>query len=228
MACPITIALASVDKYQTLIAGLLALFGAWLTVRKLTEQIRQAETLEADRRERRNLAARTVMPATLTELIEYAMACIHFLGQFHPRELGQVVAPEGVEAPRVPAEALLNLRECVQFGDEIVAEVIADMMSQIQIQHSRLASITRPRDGEIILPLNIEVCLVDAVEVYARASKLFPYARRVPDAAPATPTIEDLRASVWHCHFDPEKEQAVQERIGRWIPNQQRASFKYV
>ncbi len=101
MSCPITAIITVIDKYQTLIAGLLALLGAWWTVRKLSEQIRQTAIIETDRRERRNLAARTVMPAALSALIDYATSCLKFLDQFQPdEEYGLIAAPPGISPPR--------------------------------------------------------------------------------------------------------------------------------
>jgi hypothetical protein len=225
MSCPIAAILGTIDRYQTLIAGLLALLGAWWTVRRLSEQIRQTAIIETDRRERRNLAARTVMPAALSALVDYATACLKFLEQFGRDEYGLVTPPPGISPPSVPSEAMLTLRECIQFGDYAVAEIIADMISKIQIQQARLVDILRfaAEPGGIITQENINTYTVDALEVIARASKLFPYARRDLNAEPLTPpTTDDIRRAARLRGIDEQRE-GVYARIDRWTPNQERA-----
>jgi hypothetical protein len=224
MSCPITAVLGVVDRYQTLIAGLLALLGAWWTVNKLSEQIRQTAQIETDRRDRLNLAARTVMPAALSALVEYATICLKFLNQFHPDEYGVITPTPGVSPPSVPTEAILTLRDCIQFGDYSAAELIADMISKIQIQQARLVDILQfaSEAGGIITQRNIDTYVVDALEVIARASKLFPYARRDLNGSPATPTVDDIRRAARLRGID-ERREDVYALIDRWEPNKERA-----
>lgn len=225
MSCPITIALKYVEQYQTLIAGVLAFVGAWWTVRKLSAQIRQSGLIENERRERSHMAARTVMPAALSELDEYASACLRFLEQFHlnPNASGVITAALNIPVPSVPAETLLTLRECIQFGDQSVAELVADMISKIQIQNARLISTTRRlnQPGQLIVQRNIDTYVVDALEIRARAFKLLPYARRAADASPATPTVDDIREAARLSDID-ERRTGVYDVITLWTPNQER------
>ena len=179
--------------------------------------------METDRRERRNLAAQTVMPAALSELIEYASTCLKFLAQFHPHEYGLLTATLNLPVPAVPSESILALKECIEFADKSVADIVADLLSKIQIQQSRLVVIAqRVREPEkIITRMNINTYVIDALEVHARVSKLFPYARRDTQAGPMVPTIDDIRQSARLCDVD-EAGAGISEQIDRWRPNLER------
>ena len=61
-----------VFNFQTLLGAILAIAGAWWTVSAIKRQIRHLETQETERRRRRNAAARSVMPAALSELCDYS------------------------------------------------------------------------------------------------------------------------------------------------------------
>jgi len=163
------------------------------------------------------------MPAALSALVDYATACLKFLDQFQRDEYGLVAPPPGISPPSVPAEAMLTLRECIQFGDYAVAEVIADMISKIQIQQARLVDILRfaKEHGGIITLANIDTYVVDALEVIARASKLFPYARRDLNARLETPTPDDIRQAARVRGID-ERREDVYAQIDRWVPNRER------
>jgi hypothetical protein len=53
------------SRYQTLIGGLAAFVGAYLTVQAVRSQIQQADRLEDERRERESYAARAALPLAL-------------------------------------------------------------------------------------------------------------------------------------------------------------------
>jgi hypothetical protein len=65
-----------VDHWQTLIAGLLALGGAWWTVHAIRAQVGQAREVEVDRRAREERAAKVVLSLALSELTQYAKYCL--------------------------------------------------------------------------------------------------------------------------------------------------------
>src|ERR1700744_5925403 len=58
--------------WQTLIAGLVALGGAYITVRTMNQQAREAT-------ERKRRSARAMLPSTLDEIHNYALASIRWL-----------------------------------------------------------------------------------------------------------------------------------------------------
>jgi hypothetical protein len=67
------------NRYQTLIAGVFALVGAFLTVQAVRGQIQQADRLEEERRERESYAARAALPLALSGItITHSSACTRF------------------------------------------------------------------------------------------------------------------------------------------------------
>lgn len=71
-------------QWETLLTGVAALAAATLTVAKLNDQIRQTEQLASDQRQRRQRAARAVLPLALSELSDYAKACMIGLNDLRP------------------------------------------------------------------------------------------------------------------------------------------------
>jgi hypothetical protein len=187
-------------NYQTLIAGFVALGGAALTVLAINKQIKSSQDQEDERRRRRNLAARAMMPAALSEICNYSERCMKILLPLLPAAGEHRVTGRIQSVPPVPTEALYTLRHSIEFGDDQVAEVIADLIRKIQIQHTRLVSTeNRLSSAQSVLRSNVLDYIVDALEVFARASKLFPYARRATDE-PATATVkEDLELAARNC-----------------------------
>jgi ABC-type nickel/cobalt efflux system permease component RcnA len=68
-----------VDHWQTLVTGIIALVGAWWTVRGIRSQIKQTIEFERDQHEREERAARSVLPMALSEIAQYAIDCIKLL-----------------------------------------------------------------------------------------------------------------------------------------------------
>lgn len=176
-------------EWETLVTGIVAVLVAALTVRKLSEQIRQTERLAADQRKRRARAARAMLPLALSEIADYATACIQGLYALHScfRPNGALNQPqvEGSLAawtsPRLPENVLFLLKECIEFSDDGPAEAMAELVRHFQVQNSRiLDNISRIRlnDGvHLVLWANIEQDIQDAAELYARASVLFPFSK---------------------------------------------------
>jgi hypothetical protein len=167
-------------NYQTLIAGSLALLGAIWTVSTIKRQIKQAGDQEKERRERKHLVAQAMASDALSQLSNYARSCVKLLSTLLPVEGEQTVtATVNNEVPPIPAGAVLTLGGCLEFGDGPIRKDIADLIRKLQIQHSRLIDIKSWLNDEekLVVRSNIIDFILDALEVYARCAKLFPYAR---------------------------------------------------
>ena len=57
-------------EWETLVTGLAAIIAAFMTVRKLNDQIKQANDIEADHTRRRERAARAELPMSLVEFTD--------------------------------------------------------------------------------------------------------------------------------------------------------------
>jgi hypothetical protein len=143
-----------------------------------------------------------MMPAALSELCAYSQNCITLLRPLIPKTPDeQRIIGELAEIPPIPYNALFTLRESVEFGGDQLAEAIADLISRMQIQHARATSVKGRllSQDKIVVRTNIVDYIVDCLEVFARASKLFAYARRETDEAPGPLTCGDVRTAAHAC-----------------------------
>ena len=162
---------------------------AWLTIAKLKEQIRQTEQLAADQRQRRARAARAMLPLALSELAEYATTCIRKLRDLRPcflsnGSLDRTKSHELLASWTVPQfgyKVLSILKECIEFVDDEPGEAIAILIRHLQVHNTRLQedlSTLRLSNGRHSLSFAIiEQDIIDAAEIYARASALIPFSR---------------------------------------------------
>jgi len=169
------------DKWQTLITGALAVFGAWLTVGAVREQIKSSEAVEERRRLQEVYAARAVLPASLSLLTEYAQSCMRLMEQLV--DDGSLCRrPPGYLVPSIPSEALEAIRNCIRFADPARAKEMADLLHWLQIQNSRICALGfRSNDYPDASPYEIYRRILDAAELHARTSALFDYGRRLDE-----------------------------------------------
>jgi hypothetical protein len=186
------------DKWQTLAAGILALFGAWLTVRKIQDQINQSDKLEELRRVREERAAKAVLPLALSELTQYGLDCIIFLAPFVPGG-GKVQGPtHALEAPKRPDGILGMLQAVARSDDESVARNVMMLLSKLQVQNARINGLvwrslkSHPPSMSITETLD---CIYDAADLYAHTAKMYSYARDI-DALHQRCSASELKAAL--------------------------------
>jgi hypothetical protein len=188
LALPNTLYLGSDGRLQweILLTGVAALLAAGGTIFMLNRQIRQTGEIATDQRRRRARAARAILPLALSEVAEYATACINGLyalrtsfRQDGSLDQSHAIAPWTL--PRLPENVLSSLKECIEFVDDTAAETMTNLIRHFQVQNSGIASTMarlRLNDGvHLVMWANIEKIVVDAAELHARASVLFPFAR---------------------------------------------------
>jgi hypothetical protein len=172
----------------------LALVGAWLTVRSVRTQIRQAEAQAEEVRKREEFAAKAILPLALSQLSIYGQDCIRLLDPL----AADSHVPEGAQAPRVPERVISVLQECTRYADEKIASQIAILLGKLQVQQSRLNELLTQRAGQIIISHEITSNIIDAADVYARAAELYDYARDV-DALRRRAPPDELRRALHNC-----------------------------
>lgn len=168
------------NRWQTLVAGLLALLGAWWTVRGIRGQIAQTALLEKERHLREERAAKVVLPMAVSELTQYSVDCIKLL-EPHVRSSGASrQVPPDMTAPRIPDAILEPMQASARFADPSVAAQIQQTLGWLQIQHSRLENLiqrARQRSSREIWEVEGVGAIMDAAELHAGCSDLFSYAR---------------------------------------------------
>lgn len=197
---------AWVNKWQNLIAAVIAMFAAWLAYQSALKQLEQNKQQEHNRRHRKHTSVRAMLPLALSHIMEYAEQSVHKLNALLPQCEGEVL-PSNVATQDlmqlVPRETLQVLAEFIESADDIDTALVEDMVAWIQIHDSRVRSLVhRSERNSLVLRSNIEGSMVDAASVGASAVALFEYARRRDQQLPTNISWANVRGaffsmSVW-------------------------------
>ena len=170
-------AICIAHEWQTLIAGTIALFAAWLTVRTIRQQIKlQQSQIEEDKRRyadaqlSKKWAARAGMPDALSTLCEYTRACVTYLS----------IADDNRQIPDAPAEAIGVIKSSIQYVDPESAHKLFELIEHYQVHNTRLSAYKEENDH----PEN-DMRIYDAVKLRCLVDRLFEYARNEVDVVPA-------------------------------------------
>lgn len=222
-----------IQDWQTLLAGLLALTSAIWGVVTLQKQITLSEKHEHQRLMAKEKAARAVLPLTLSTIINYVEQSSNFLRPiYESRENGSIPeqARTNVNVPKVPESAIGSLQSMVEAAaptNPNIADAIAKLIQQIQIQNSRMASIVSREDSRnpihisIVLTINIESLIIKTAVIQVLAECLLEYARYEAET-PSMPTWDNvsraLRLQNWLEHLHPDLYGTVTQRSARAAP----------
>ncbi len=169
-----------VDHWQTLVAGVLALFGAGWTVWIINRQITQTAEQEKQRLQREEQAAKAVLPLALAELGQYAEDCIRLIAPYVPANGEPPEIPADFVVPRIPEGTIEPLRDCARYANAEVATQIRIMLGKLQVQHSRLRIARQHGLQGRVHTLHYHGgigAIIDAAELYTLTGDLLLYAR---------------------------------------------------
>jgi hypothetical protein len=183
-------------KWQTLVSGIIALVAAGITAwfmfyqtkegrRGVQEQIDTQAARWAEERERKQLAAQAMLPADLSTICSYAEDCAIISTNAMHHIKSRCPDPFPDECPELPERVFANLQVLIEHLDTQQAKIVADLIACYQIQRSRLdervKNLQAPTRGvvtAITTENNVEFTLIRTIELHARASYLFQFARR--------------------------------------------------
>jgi len=192
-------------EWQTLAAGLIALYAAVLAVRKVSDQIKQTEKLHEDTRVRKYKAARAVMPLALARICTYATQSKDYAKQFN--RVGRDAGPKKPQIPKMPDDVIVAFRDIVEFSDGDVADAVTDFISEIQVQSARLEDVDSNMVGAK------DLAIADAAALYVDAAKFFSYARKETEILPKRPTREEIILQLTHWGFDDKSHAAILRNV---------------
>jgi hypothetical protein len=183
----------------TLVTGLAAVTAAYLSIRAVRDQIRQERALEDERRNAKLYASRSVLSISLSNLCEYATTCAQ-LNHSILLKCGAERLPRNINIPKfplVPDTPIAVLKEMVELSSEKDGMVFARLASKLQVQSSRLRGMHREgRHGSTPSRDTIETYIIDSLEIYARCTALFDYARFKPQSKPGDVEPGGLRSAL--------------------------------
>lgn len=190
--------LGYLSEWQTLISGLLALVGAYLTVRGIRSQINQAYDLAEQARLREEQAAKAVMPLALSQLNQYAEDCIRLLDMHLSTSRNHCLIPNDKLAPRIPTDGIEALSKCARYADEDAVRKVAGLLGKLQVQHTRLEKIIEMRRGSVLTELDALPAMTDAADLYAVVNALYAYSRNEEEIRKRS-SVEELSSAIRNC-----------------------------
>ncbi|AIC27062.1 hypothetical protein IE4771_CH01945 [Rhizobium etli bv. mimosae str. IE4771] len=202
----------------TLVGGLVAVGAAYVSVRAVRDQIRQVADVEADRINAKRTAARAVLPVTLSTICDYAATCARMTHDLLPHcQRGRL--PDECklpEFPELPSSSISVIKEIVEYVEPHHRMVFAELASSMQVQRSRLRNMSKDIAGGFgAKESELLQYVVDALEVHARATALFAYARFEPGAVPENIEPGRIGGSIHSAGIFSRFEQQIAEAAAR-------------
>ncbi len=170
--------LCFIYDYQTLIAGILALFAALLTIWKMHD-------IETTKRRKKNKAAKAMLSHGLSSICDYTKQTAEWLNELHKlnSKYGAKVKDQLGDyppIPKLPENIYSWISDSIEFSDNDDAEKsINTMAGDLQVHIARLRGIkeTYTSPNEILQNDWINQIIFQAVEIYSRASDILGYTR---------------------------------------------------
>lgn len=180
---------AILRNWQTLLGAGLALVGAYLTVRKIRDQIEQSDRHERNRLLRAHRASRATLPLTLSRLCLWAdeMALELDRSKRKIRNKGQKEFAGEFVPPSPPDDQVSEIQSIIRTTDEVsVVEPLAELIRQIQTLWSRTAALNDESDmaSRVGLAQNIDDWIIQTAQIYGLAESLFDYSRSETETGP--------------------------------------------
>ncbi len=210
-----------VKQFQTLIAGLIALAGALLTVVAIQRQIISSERNHEDLLERNLIAARSLLPTALSELVAYGENCLSISFR-----MAQGYTIDSVQDLSGSHNDIF--REVIKYSPRERQEQMAELLAHLQVQISRIkreVATYRPMDNAERLYQNRvgdqddskRENILDAAKVIFQAEDLFCFARRQQEQLERT-GIQRFRGLFVRMQLDAEDWPNLLEAAARRFP----------
>jgi hypothetical protein len=130
---------AAVEKWQTLLVGLLVLFAALLAAMIIGRQIGLSRRQAKEIWRKDEAAMRAVLPLTVAELGRYAADCIRLLHVYVANGKSPPALPPDISAPRIPSQIVPALLATARLAREpAIAAQVEALLGKLLLQHSRL------------------------------------------------------------------------------------------
>jgi len=175
-------AVCLVERFQSLIAGILALIGAIWTIRTITRQIRQTNDHEEERRRRKSFASRSALPLVLTNICDYARELAGFADCVYRKDLeGYADTKNRKLVEKYPYEHIEILKQCVEHADLATMTILSSLIRRIQFTRSRVRRSLNDLNlfdhmHEETRKRKSKSHLIDAVYLHAIALHIYEYA----------------------------------------------------
>lgn len=220
--------LSALREWQTLVAGLIALLGALLTVVVIEKQLALARETEDDRRKRKHYAARAGMPAALSELVDYSRQSYAVFklvappGNFAGARILHDAPWVSPRIPGIPSSALRVMTTCIESAPTNIMPDIANLVEEFQVLHARMLSLVQdvsPGSTMIVTWHNLHDQISDMLEYELSCQNMFDYARRRSERVSSLITRQSMHTRAFFENFHAEDYPGLAELIDRRFPD---------
>lgn len=182
-----------VYNWQTLISGLLALAAAGIAACLLNKQIKQADKLADDARDKKFMAARCLLPVHLAEVDDYCERVVDELNSLLIEEVETSGTVLNLSSKiQFPSQSIVHMSTVLEFTiSDCLAKLIAKIIGDLQVLQSSIAAVSvvdlkkgpnrTPPDLE---PSTVEHYIIQAGTIGVMVSSLYEYARQEKDVLP--------------------------------------------
>jgi hypothetical protein len=187
------------EKWQTLVAGVIATLAAIATVRAVHLQISQTEELANAVSLRRNWAARALIAGPLSRMCSIELDLRKRLFD----EIGKMATNSRfvseIEWETLSSRKVDLLARCIEDAEPRAAADLSALLSELQIHQARLESmVSNRREGSLIVTRgNLKDLALDSIFICARAQRLFHYSRREDAEYFAKPLCKPVFEQHW-------------------------------
>ncbi len=210
-----------IERFQTLLTGILAIIAALMGGRYVAKQINASDQQERQRIARKLRAAQAVAPLSLSELSNYCRNCGSMLLAVysHKNSAGEIpVGTPVANVPKIPRNTIDDLRAIAEHAPPEVSRAAARVLANLQIQHSRLSSLSEEIQSErsLVAAETIADLGILTAQVSAGGDRFFVYCRELEDKLTGS-TWEGLYSALHNTGWDIDDHSEVYGRARRYV-----------
>jgi hypothetical protein len=209
----------NLKEWQTLIAGLLAIFAALLSGLFVWYQSQSSMRIEDRKRRSKFNAVRMTLALSLSMLMEWADANILtlnkiFIAEGSSEEFSKSYRDAKLPTPLSP-ETIKHIQDIIEFGDdENLQNYLMSILDQIQVIQSRLRGIKDPmRPHSRVNAIEIFDHFEDSMVFLTWVENLFSFARGEEDKAPSSPDWNRLPSQCFSLFRSNERYSTLRTRL---------------
>jgi hypothetical protein len=169
-------------------------------------QIDHAQSIEQTRRDAQRSAARGVLPLALSALNDFGHETMSVLYDVHGICVSGVLPKTATlpTFPTFPDEIVSSLKDMLEFSPAEERRFIWQTLVRVQVIRTRISELVKghARSSTMITESNVEAYLLDAAELYGRASALYRFARGATNEQPRIITRSQIAEALRFVIFD--------------------------
>ena len=181
-----------VYRFQTLIGAGVAVVAALIGGGAVYHQTLSNRARNRQQDLVKERATRAILPHILSRIMDYVEGCISTLNFIRNSTYDGHVR-KGIAfpaAPELPFELMERLAVATETAGVPAQDAMSGLILNLQLQSARLtmySEAVRPgsQSSLLVLVTNIDTVALDTAAIYARAERLYPYARGQSEEAPS-------------------------------------------